>query len=85
MTTKITTLLGRYAHLAPPDLAIRESAAKLFSQEGVDVPIAKISFKNKILFVSASPLIKNELLLKKEQFLAAFAKELGEKAPRDIR
>ncbi len=86
MTHQINKFLGRYAHLAPPDLALREAVSKLLSEEcGITIPVSKISYKNTIVFVDGSPLLKGELFLRKEALLAALTKEFGAKAPKDIR
>ncbi|OHB25595.1 MAG: hypothetical protein A2542_00865 [Parcubacteria group bacterium RIFOXYD2_FULL_52_8] len=86
MALKIGSNLGRYAHLAPPDLLVRQALSTLLSQElHVKVPISRIALVRGVLTVDASPLVKNEIALRKELLLTALALEFKEKSPRDVR
>ncbi len=86
MALKLASLLGRYAHLAPPDQVVRTAvAATIKSMAGIDISLQKISLEAGVVYVRASPLVKNEIALKKIEILADLRRELGPNKVRDIR
>lgn len=86
MISPLTTFLERFKKLRPPDETVRLAVIALMGEycKG-DVSLAEVTVKNGTVFVVADPALKSELFLKKRKILGELAKQLGDKAPKDIR
>ena len=83
---KITSLLSRYAHLAPPGGGVREAVVVFLKERlGINVPLTHISLERGSIFLKVSPTVKNEIYFLKATLLDSLKKEFGARAPRDIR
>ena len=86
MALKVGNLLDRYSHLAPPDLSVRQIVCECVQKElGIKIPLQRISIDRRQIFIQASPVVRNEIMMRKIKILEEISRKLGKDAPIDLR
>ena len=70
-------LLARFKNLTNTEKVKKELAVEVFIKNKVPVTIKQISFSKDTIFVKVPPIIKTELLFKKEELLMEIQKIPG--------
>lgn len=82
----IKNFLSRYKNLSNHHLNISNQAQVVIKNvAGIDLPVEKISYRNRTIFINSSPLVKGEIFLSKNNLINALNQELGEVLVDDIR
>ena len=83
---KAKDLLVRWEQVVPDSFFLRSVLPAIVKKRTrAEIEPSSISVKNQTVFIKASPLIKTEIFIKKSAILEDLTKEMGEKAPRDIK
>ncbi len=82
----ISQFLEKFKRVGLREIAAREAIAHFLS-EHYRTPFAPkdISIKNAVAMVKASPAVKNDIFIKKQQFIASLQEKLPGTPLRDIR
>lgn len=78
-------LLSRFKNLTNTDKVKKVQLSEIFKQNSLPIEVKQISFSKKDIFVKAPPIIKTELLLKKNEILEQIQAALGKDEFLDIR
>lgn len=84
----LTHFLQKFKKLDVPDRVIREScAAHIHELLHADIAREDISFKNGVIYITAPPIIKSEVLLHKHELIARIGADTASErvSVRDIR
>jgi hypothetical protein len=76
MSEKITSFLERFAHLEPDEQKIKKSVQSfIMDQCNLEVGLESISIKKKMIYLELHPILKQNVLKRKKELLAALAGE----------
>lgn len=73
----LNQLLARFKNLTNTEKVKKELAVEVFIKNKIPVTLKQISFSKETLFVKVPPIIKTELLFKKEELLTEIQKIPG--------
>jgi hypothetical protein len=77
----ILSFLEKYKLFTPPDISLRKTVVEIIRDiTGISLSVKNISVRNKIVYISASPLYKSEIFIKKEKIIDL----LKEKVPQSV-
>ncbi len=86
MISPLSSFLERFKSMRPPDEAARSITVEFLEKEcRTTIEIAQVSVKNGTLFVDIDGPAKSEFFMRKRKLLLLLEKELGDKAPKEIR
>lgn len=78
---KLQELFGRASLIRPPAQALRLIAQRSIKEiVGSEIRLADLTVRAGTLFVRASPVVKSQVFLKKEEILNSIKKTLGPQA-----
>jgi len=76
----ISLFLDRFKHLLVSEVAVREVVREIIQKEmNISLDVKNIKFKNATVHITASPLLKNELYMKKTLIMEQIEKSLARK------
>ncbi|MES2436433.1 MAG: hypothetical protein V4519_00300 [Patescibacteria group bacterium] len=79
-------LLEKFAKLVQsPALVKKPILASIHNVSRIQLEEGDINLKESILYITASPSIRNELYMRKRSILKDLERTMGENCPRDIR
>lgn len=82
----IKEFFNKFLRLAPPEKFIKDAVIQAILKEvGEKIEPKNIKIQNTSIFLSASPTLKSEVFMQKEEILRDLKESLGTKAPLDIR
>jgi len=82
----ITDYLSKFNKLTLPDESLRRAVCELLQEElGVALDRKYIKVHNRVIYVTASPVIKNEIFLRKEFFIQKIKEISQDKIIEDIK
>ncbi len=82
----INPLFEKFKHIIPREVIIKEAFIKVFKNV-FDKNIHKdhIDVRGKVIFLTISPLMKQEILYKKDEILKGLSTKIGEHSVVDVR
>jgi uncharacterized membrane protein len=82
----ISSLLKKFTSITPPDESVRKEVVRILESEyNISLDIGDVRVQSGVVYLEVSPLIKTEVVIKKEELLSLLQISLGDSAPRDIR
>jgi hypothetical protein len=82
----ISSLLKKFTSITPPDESVRKEVVRILeSQYRISLDMKDVRVQKGVVYLETSPLIKTEVVMRKEELLSLLQKSLGNSAPRDIR
>ncbi|MEW5907885.1 MAG: hypothetical protein AB1643_01750 [Patescibacteria group bacterium] len=83
----LTRFLGKFRNIRPPESFIEEKTREVIKFVlNISPKKENIKYQNGIVFIKkASSIEKNEIFINKEKILRELEKNLGAKAPKDIK
>lgn len=84
----IGNFLEKFKNITPPDKYVKEVFITVVkSVVGIEIEKEDLDVRNGVIFISADPIVKNEIFLKKSEIMKNLIKELKQykKTIRDIR
>ncbi len=83
---KLEELVAKYKLIMSPNDAVRSAIVEVIRESfKVDIPKTDISVRGSTVFIKASSVLKNEIALNKKIILDLVVRELGQRAPKEIR
>ena len=74
---KVAAFLDVFKNITPPERFVREVFMRVVSEtHGIALKEEEIQVQGNILFIQSSPIVKNELFLKKDMLLQKVNQEL---------
>lgn len=82
----LSAFFGRYKRLTPPDMVIRDSVVVLL-EEHLSYTISRgdVEVRGRVVFVNCPALVKNEIFLRKEEFILKLSESISPHQIDDIR
>jgi hypothetical protein len=80
----LAQLLSRFKGLTNTDKAKKEQVVEILSTYKIPTTTNQVAFVNKKIVFKLSPILKTELLLKKEEILENIQKRIGKDAVSDL-
>lgn len=74
---QINQLLARFKNLKNTDKVKKEAIAEVFIKNNIPIKIEQLKVSNNTIFIKVQPIIKTEVLLKKEILLNQIKKIIG--------
>ncbi|MBC8464908.1 MAG: hypothetical protein H8D63_00835 [Parcubacteria group bacterium] len=82
----ITTLLKKFTSITPPDESVRKEIVRVLESDyNILLNISDVNVQKGVVYLETSPLIKTEVMMRKEAILSNIKKTLSDSTPRDIR
>ena len=82
----ISSLFDKYKSLTPPDYSVRTAACECISKVvGIKLSEKDISVERGVLIVKASPVIRNEIFIRKTHVLICLKEKCESETPSDIK
>jgi uncharacterized membrane protein len=82
----ISSLLKKFTSITPPDESVRKEVVRILESDyNISLDIGDVRVQSGVVYLEVSPLIKTEVVMRKEELLSLLQKSLGDSAPRDIR
>lgn len=86
MANQISLFFEKYQHLLSSSSASKDVIIQVLKEKtGIDIDREHIEIRNGTIFIQESPILKNELFIKKRLILKAIADRLGKDASGDLR
>ncbi|MEX0932416.1 MAG: hypothetical protein WDZ61_00785 [Parcubacteria group bacterium] len=74
----LNSLLQRFSSLLDKKSLVKGAVASVVREKtGIDLPVENISIKESVLEITASPLVKSEIMLKSEAILSELKETRG--------
>ena len=82
----ISSLLKKFTSITPPDESVRKEVVRILESDyTISLDIGDVKMQKGIVYIETSPLVKTEIMMRKETILSTLKKTLHDSAPRDIR
>lgn len=82
----ISSLLKKFTSITPPDESVRKEVVRILESDyNILLDIGDVRVQKGVVYLETSPLVKAEVVMRKEDILSELKKTLGDSVPRDIR